>query len=150
MQIILLEKVVNLGNLGDVVNVKNGYARNFLIPVGKAKRATPANLAEFDAKKADYVRKQDAVLANAQDRHAKINDQVFVVSAKAGVDGKLFGSITSFDIVEAVKHSGVEITKAEVSLPNGPLKTIGEFEVSVLLHHDVHAKIKISVTPDAV
>ena len=149
MQIILLEKVVNLGNLGDIVDVKNGYARNFLIPSGKAKRANTANLAEFEAKKAEYVRLQDAVLANAQERHAKINEQVFAVSAKAGVDGKLFGSITSFDIVEAVKQTGVDIKKSEVALPNGPLKTIGEFDVDILLHHDVHAKVKISVTASA-
>ena len=149
MQIILLEKVVNLGNLGDIVDVKNGYARNFLIPSGKAKRANTANLAEFEAKKSEYLRLQDSVLANAQERHAKINEQIFSVSAKAGVDGKLFGSITSFDIVEAVKSSGVEIKKSEVALPNGPLKTIGEFEVDILLHHDVHAKVKINVTADA-
>ena len=149
MQIILLEKVVNLGNLGDIVDVKNGYARNFLIPSGKAKRANAANLAAFEAKKAEYLRLQDAVLANAQERHAKIHEQVFSVSAKAGVDGKLFGSITSFDIVEAVKKSGVDVKKSEVALPNGPLKTIGEFEVDILLHHDVHSKVKINVTADA-
>ena len=149
MKIILLERVANLGSLGDIVEVKNGYARNFLIPFGRAKRANEANLKEFELKRAQYELNQSDILANAQARQARINGQVFVVSAKAGVDGKLFGSITSFDIVEAVNKTGVDIKKSEVTLPNGPLKTIGEFDVSVILHHDVHATIKVSVTSEA-
>ena len=149
MKIILLEKVANLGSLGDIVEVKNGYARNFLIPFCKAKRATSQSLAEFEAKRAEYELSQADVLANAQARQARIDGQVFVVTAKSGVDGKLFGSITSFDIVEAVSKSGVEIKKSEVTLSNGPLKTIGEFDVNIILHHDVHAIIKVSVTPEA-
>jgi len=149
MKVILLEKVANLGNLGDVVEVKNGYARNFLIPKKKAKRATEVNLKEFEAKRAEYEKLQADVLSSAEARHAKINGQVFVISAKAGVDGKLFGSVTSFDIVEAVKKTGVEIKKSEVTLPNGPLKNVGEFDVNVILHHDVHAVVKINVTPEA-
>ena len=149
MKIILLERVANLGSLGDIVEVKNGYARNFLIPFGRAKRANEANLKEFELKRAQYELNQSDILANAQARQARIDGQVFVVSAKAGVDGKLFGSITSFDIVEAVNQTGVDIKKSEVTLPNGPLKTIGEFDVSVILHHDVHATIKVSVTSEA-
>lgn len=149
MKIILLERVANLGNLGDIVEVKNGYARNFLIPFNKARRATANNLAEFEAKRAQYELMQSDILANAQARHSRIDGQVFVVTAKSGVDGKLFGSVTSFDIVEAVNKSGVEIKKSEVTLPNGPLKTVGEFDVNVILHHDVHAVIKVQVTPEA-
>lgn len=149
MKVVLLERVVNLGNLGDIVEVANGYARNFLIPYGKAKRATEANLKEFEKMRAEYERKQADILANATSRHAKIDGQGFVISAKAGVDGKLFGSVTSFDIVEAVNKSGVEIQKSEVRLPNGPLKSIGEFDVDIDLHHDLRAVIKITVTPEA-
>lgn len=148
MKIILLEKVANLGSLGDIVEVKNGFARNFLIPFGKAKRATALSLKEFEAKRAEYELHQSDALASAQARQAKIDGQVFVVSAKAGVDGKLFGSVTSMDIAEAVSKSGIEVKKSEVSLPNGPLKTIGEFEVTVLLHHDVNAVVKINVTSE--
>ena len=150
MKIILLEKVANLGNLGDITEVKNGYARNFLIPFGKAKRATALNLKDFELKRAEYEKNQTDILANAQYRHSKIDGQVFSLSAKAGVDGKLFGSVTSFDIVAAVnKTAGVEIKKSEITLPNGPLKVIGEFDVNVILHHDVLATIKVNVTPEA-
>ena len=149
MKIILLERVANLGDLGDIVEVKNGYARNFLVPSGKAKRATKVNTEEFAAKRAEYELKQTDVLANAKSRFEQINEKSFAVTAKAGVDGKLFGSITSLDIVEAVNKSGVEIKKSEVTLPNGPLKTIGDFEVSVILHHDVHAIVKINVSSEA-
>lgn len=149
MKIILLERVANLGSLGDIVEVKNGYARNFLIPSKKAKRATEENLKEFEAKRTEYEQNQKDVLSQATVRQAKLDGQVFVVNAKAGVDGKLFGSVTSFDIVEAVNKSGVEIKKSEVTLPHGPLKTIGEFDIDVILHHDVHAKIKVNVIPEA-
>lgn len=149
MKVILLEKVANLGNLGDIVEVKNGYARNFLIPAKKAKRATDASVKEFAEKRAEYEKLQSDVLANAEARHAQIHGQVFVINAKAGVDGKLFGSVTAFDIVGAVKKTGVEIKKSEVTLPNGSLKTIGEFDVEVILHHDVHATVKINVMPEA-
>lgn len=148
MKVILLEKVANLGKLGDVVEVKNGFARNFLIPFAKAKRATDANLKEFEVKRAEYELNQSDALASAQARQAKIENQVFIVSAKSGVDGKLFGSVTSMDIVAAINKSGVEIKKSEVALPNGPLKTIGEFDVTIILHHDVQALVKINVTPE--
>ncbi|MEN9945842.1 MAG: hypothetical protein RLZZ293_228 [Pseudomonadota bacterium] len=149
MKIILLEKVANLGNLGSVVEVKNGYARNFLIPQGKAKRATSVSLQEFEARRADYEQKQAEILTNAQSRHEKIDGIVFTIKAKAGVDGKLFGSVTAMDIAEAINNSGVEVKRSEVALPNGPLKTIGEFEVDVLLHHDVQAKVKVNVVSEA-
>ena len=149
MKIILLEDVANLGKIGDIVEVKNGFARNFLIPFGRANRATKENIAHFATKRADYEAKQDQKLSNARSRFEQINEKVFVISAKAGVDGKLFGSVTAFDIAEAVKKSGVEVKKFEITMPNGPLKTIGEFDVNIILHHDVHASVKISVTPDA-
>lgn len=149
MKIILLEKVANLGSLGDIVTVKNGFARNFLIPFSKAKRATDANLKEFELKRADYEKHQAETLKGAEGRHAKINGQSYTISAKSGVDGKLFGSVTSFDIAATVSKSGVEVKKSEVTLPNGPLKTIGEFEITVLLHHDIHAVIKVNVVPEA-
>lgn len=149
MKIILLDRIPNLGNLGDVVAVKNGYARNFLIPQGKAKRATELNLQEFESKRVEYERNQQDILAGAQARHAQINGVVFTINAKAGVDGKLFGSVTSMDITDAIKAIGVEIKRSEIALPYGPLKTIGEFEVDVLLHHDVHSKVKINVVSEA-
>lgn len=149
MKIILLERVANLGTLGDIVEVKNGYARNFLIPQGKAKRATDANLQEFEARRADYERNQADILAGAQSRHEKIDGKVFTIGAKAGVDGKLFGSVTSMDIAEAINAEGVEVKRSEITLPYGPLKTIGEFEVNVILHHDVHSKVKVNVVSAA-
>lgn len=149
MKIILLERVANLGSLGDIVEVKSGYARNFLVPQGKARRATEVNLKEFEARRAEYELNQSDILANAQARHAKIDGVVFTVKAKAGVDGKLFGSVTSMDIAEAINATGVEVKRAEIAMPYGPLKTLGEFEVDVLLHHDVHSKVKVSVVSEA-
>ncbi|HJV06284.1 MAG TPA: 50S ribosomal protein L9 [Chromobacteriaceae bacterium] len=149
MQIILLEKVANLGQLGDVVKVKNGYARNFLIPQGKAKRANEANLKEFEARRAELEAHQAQILADAQARAAKLVDAVVTVAQKAGVDGRLFGSVTNVDIAEAVTASGVEIKRFEVRLPDGPLKAIGEYDIEIALHHDVVAPIKIVVTPEA-
>lgn len=149
MKIVLLEKVVNLGNLGDIVEVANGYARNFLIPFGKAKRANDANLKEFEARRAEYEQKQVAIFGDAEARHAKINGQVYTITAKAGVDGKLFGSVSSFDIADAIKKSGVDVKKSEVRLPNGSLKTVGEFDIDVDLHHDLRAVVKITVIAEA-
>ena len=145
MKIILLERVANLGTLGNIVEVKPGYARNFLIPTGKAKRATAVNLQEFELRRAEYELSQTDILANAQARHARIDGVVFTIMAKSGVDGKLFGSVTSMDISDAIKASGIEVKRAEIALPHGPLKTLGEFEVDVILHHDVRSKIKVSV-----
>lgn len=145
MQIILLERVAGLGNLGDVVTVKNGYARNFLIPTAKAKRATEANLKEFEARRAELEAKQAAILADAKERQAKLEGQTVTIAQKAGVDGRLFGSVTNADIAEAVKASGVEVAKANVRLPEGPLKAVGEYEVEIALHADAVAKIVVAV-----
>lgn len=145
MQIILLERVAGLGNLGDVVTVKNGYARNFLIPTAKAKRATEANLKEFEARRAELEAKQAAILADAQARQAKLDGQTITVAQKAGVDGRLFGSVTNADIAEAIKATGVEVVKANVRLPEGPFKAIGEYDVEVALHADAVATIKLVV-----
>ncbi|AUZ04643.1 MULTISPECIES: 50S ribosomal protein L9 [Vitreoscilla] len=147
MQIILLEKVGNLGGLGDVVTVKNGYARNFLIPTGKARRANAANLAEFEARRAELEAKQAEILAAAQTAQAQIDGKEFTVEQKAGVDGRLFGSVTNADIAEAITAAGVEVARSTVRLPNGPLKAVGEYEVEVALHHDAVATVKIIVAP---
>lgn len=149
MQIILLERIGSLGNLGDVVTVKNGYARNFLIPQGKAKRATEANLEEFKKRRAELEAKQAAVLADAQARQAKLNNQTITIAQKAGVDGRLFGSVTNADIADAIRATGIEAVKANVRLPEGPFKTIGEYEVEIALHTDAVAKIIVAVVAAA-
>ena len=148
MQIILLEKVVNLGVLGDVVKVKDGYARNFLIPQGKAKRATPVNLAEFEKRRADLEKAQSAALASAQEKGARLDGLLIQISQKAGVDGRLFGSVTSIDIVDALKAQGFEIERSMIRLPQGPLKQVGDHDLSVALHSDVVVHIKVTVLGD--
>lgn len=146
MQIILLEKVVNLGNLGDVVRVKNGYARNFLIPQKMAKRATDAALKEFEARRAELEKIQADKLAAAQTVAQRLEGYSVSVTQKAGVDGRLFGSVTNFDVAAALKQAGFEsVEKGMVRLPNGPLKTIGEFPLEVGLHTDVVANITVVV-----
>ena len=149
MQIILLERVAGLGNLGDVVTVKNGYARNFLIPTAKAKRATEANLKEFEERRAELEAKQAAVLADAQARQAKLDGQTITISQKAGVDGRLFGSVTNADIADAIKANGIEVVKANVCLPEGPFKAVGEYTVEVALHADAVATITVVVAAAA-
>jgi len=146
MQIILMDKVVNLGNLGDVVKVKDGYARNFLIPSGRARRATQANMAVFAAQKAELERVAAEKLADAQRRGEKLEGSSVKVSQKAGVDGRLFGSITNADIADALKAQGHDVAKADVRLPDGPLKAIGEYSVVLALHTDVTANITVVVT----
>lgn len=145
MQIILMDKVVNLGNLGDVVKVKDGYARNFLIPTGRARRATQANMEAFAVQKAELERVAAEKLADAQRRGEKLEGFAVTVSQKAGVDGRLFGSITNADIADALKAQGHDVTKAEVRMPEGPFKAIGEYPVVVGLHHDVVANITVTV-----
>jgi large subunit ribosomal protein L9 len=145
MQVILLEKVSNLGQLGDVVKVKDGYGRNFLIPQGKAKRATEANKAEFAVKRAELEKKQAAVLDDATARAQKIAGLMLQMTQKVGVDGRLFGSVTNHDIAEALQAQGHTVTKAEIRMPNGPLKTVGDHPISIALHHDVVADITVSV-----
>ena len=149
MQVILLEKVVNLGNLGDIVKVKDGYGRNFLIPQGKAKRATEANKAEFDARRAELEKQQAEQLVAAQARGEKLAGLTVQITQKAGVDGRLFGSVTNYDIAEAVTKRGFEVSKSEIRMPEGPLKTIGDFPVSIALHHDVVVDITVSVLGEA-
>jgi large subunit ribosomal protein L9 len=145
MQVILMEKVVNLGGLGDVVKVKDGYARNFLIPQGKAKRATPENLAEFEQRRAELEKAQADQLAAAQARAQALEGLAVQISRKAGVDGRLFGSVTTHDIVDALAALGHEVERAAVRLPQGPLKGIGEHAVELALHSDVLAQITVSV-----
>lgn len=149
MQVILLEKLAKLGQLGDVVKVKDGYGRNYLIPQKKAKRATPANMAEFEAKRAELEKAQAEVLAQAQARGEKINGITVQIAQKAGVDGRLFGSVTTGDISEALKAQGLEVAKSEVRLPDGPLKQVGDFPVNLSLHTDVTASITVSVVAAA-
>jgi len=149
MQIILLEKVVNLGQLGDVVKVKDGYARNFLIPKGKAKRANAANLAEFEQRRAELEKAQVAALAAATAKAEKLEGLMVQISQKAGVDGRLFGSVTNHDIADALKAQGIEIEKGDIRMPLGPLKQIGDHPLVVDLHSDVHATITVSVLGEA-
>ena len=139
MQIILLDKVVNLGNLGEIVKVKDGYARNFLIPSGRARRATEAAKAEFEVKRAELEKAAAAKLAEAQGLGEKLAGTAIKLTQKAGVDGRLFGSVTNFDIAEELNK------KAQVRMPNGPIKTIGDSTVSVALHTDVVVDITVSV-----
>jgi large subunit ribosomal protein L9 len=145
MQIILLEKVVNLGNLGDVVRVKDGYARNFLIPKGKAKRATTASIAEFEAKRVELERVAGEKLVAAQAEGAKLDGLMVQITTKAGVDGRLFGSVTNADIAEAISAQGFEVNKAAVRMPEGPIKTIGDSVVQIALHTDVVVNVTVSV-----
>jgi large subunit ribosomal protein L9 len=145
MQIILMEKVVNLGQLGDVVKVKNGYARNFLIPQGKAKRATQAAIAEFEAKRVELEKTQADILAAAQARAAKLEGLMLQITQKAGVDGKLFGSVTNADIEDALKAQGFEVERSMIRMPQGSLKQVGDHPVTVVLHTDVAAHIVVSV-----
>jgi large subunit ribosomal protein L9 len=149
MQVILMEKVVNLGQLGDVVKVKNGYARNYLIPTGRAKRATEAAVAEFAARRAELEAAEAAKLADAQARAEKLNGVTVQIEQMAGVDGKLFGSVTNADIVAALAKQGFTVEKSQVRLPGGPVKQTGEFAVEVALHADVVANLNLSVVPTA-
>ena len=149
MQVILLEKVINVGNLGDVVKVKDGYARNFLIPQKMARRATSSAVAEFEAKRAELEKAAAEKLAAAQAPGDKLNGMTVTISQKAGVDGRLFGSVTNFDIAEALSKQGFPVEKSAVRLPTGPLKTTGEFPISVALHTDVVSEITIAVVGEA-
>jgi large subunit ribosomal protein L9 len=145
MQVILMEKVANLGELGDVVKVKDGFARNYLIPQGKAKRATEANLKAFESRRADLEKAQAETLAKAKERGAKLEGLTIQITQKAGPDGRLFGSVTNYDIVEALQKQGHEIERANVRMPQGPLKQVGDFPIQVALHTDVTSTITVSV-----
>ncbi|MCG5073852.1 50S ribosomal protein L9 [Paraburkholderia tagetis] len=145
MQIILLEKVVNLGNLGDIVKVKDGYARNFLIPNKQARRATKDAIAEFEVRRAELEKAAAAKLAAAQAEGEKLNGLTVQIGQKAGVDGRLFGSVTNADIAVALGKVGFAVEKAQVRLPEGPLKMVGDHPVQVSLHTDVLVDVTVSV-----
>ena len=145
MQVILLEKVANLGELGAVVKVKDGFARNFLIPQGKAKRATPENLKAFEARRAELEKAQNETLAKAKERGEKLEGLTLKITQKAGVDGRLFGSVTNYDIVEALEKLGHEVERSQIRMPQGPLKQVGEYPLTIALHTDVTATITVSV-----
>lgn len=145
MQVILMEKVANLGNLGEVVKVKEGYARNFLIPKGKAKRATGDNLKAFEVRRAELEVAQAKVLSHAQERAEKLDGLTVQITQKAGVDGRLFGSVTNFDIVAALKAQGFEVERSQVRMPAGPLKQVGDTQIAIALHTDVIVHITVSV-----
>ncbi len=150
MQIILLEKIANVGNLGDVVKVKNGYARNFLIPQGKAKRATAENLKLIEAKRAELEAAAGAKLAAAQAVAEKLEGLVVKITQKAGVDGRLFGSVTNVDVVEALKAQGIAVEKAMIRMPEGTLKHVGDFPLTVAPHTDLVANITVTVVGETV
>ncbi|MGH8742692.1 MAG: 50S ribosomal protein L9 [Burkholderiales bacterium] len=145
MQVILLEKIANLGKLGDVVKVKKGFARNFLIPQGKARRATPENIKEIEIRRAELEKAENEILAKAQEQAAKLEGLMVQIAQKAGVDGKLFGSVTNVDIAEALQKQAFSIQKAQIRMPHGPLKQVGDYAITVELHIDVTASITISV-----
>ena len=149
MKLILLQKVVNLGGLGDKVDVKPGYGRNFLVPYGKAVPATAANVAAFEAKRAEYEAKADAVLAAAQARLAGLEGAEVTITANASTEGKLFGSVGARDIAEAFTAAGHKLEKSEVIMSDGAIRRTGEFEVTVHLHADVETKVKVIVAPEA-
>lgn len=148
MQVILLEKVANLGQLGDVVKVKDGFARNYLIPHGKARRATPENLAEFEKRRAELEKVQSDALAAAQEKASRLDGLSIQIPQKAGVDGKLFGSVTNFDVAEALAKQGFEVSKAAIRMPQGPLKNVGEHALKVALHTDVVVTVNVAVIPE--
>ncbi len=145
MQVILLEKVLNLGNLGDVVKVKDGYARNFLIPTKAARRATEAAIKEFEARRAELEKAAAEKLAAAQALAEKMNGRTVHITQKAGVDGRLFGSVTNADVADALNRIDFKVVKAQVRLTSGPIKTVGEHTVTVVPHTDVAAEVKVVV-----
>lgn len=148
MEVILLENVANLGSLGDKVTVKSGYGRNFLIPQHKAVPATKENLAEFEERRAELQKEAEAQLARAQQRAAGINDLTIELATKAGEEGKLFGSITVRDIADAATEKGVEIDRSEVRLPDGPLRSLGDYEVDIQVHPEVAAVLKVNIVAE--
>ena len=145
MEIILLEKIINLGELGDIVNVKDGYGRNFLIPQGKAKRATESNKAEFEIKRVEIEKQQAALLKVAQKRAKDLDGFVLEIKQKSGVDGKLFGSVTNVDITEAINNAGHEVVKSEIRMPEGPIKNTGDYMITLTLHQEANVEIKVTV-----
>ncbi|MEH6420549.1 50S ribosomal protein L9 [Pseudomonas sp. CGJS7] len=149
MQLILLQKVTNLGNLGDKVNVKPGYGRNFLVPQGKAVPATATNLAEFETRRAEYEAKAKAQLDGAEGRKAKLEGATVTVHANAATEGKLYGSVTPRDIAEALTKAGYPVEKSEVIMGEGPIRRTGEYDVLIHLHADVEITVKVTVAGEA-
>ncbi|MDA9211319.1 50S ribosomal protein L9 [Methylophilaceae bacterium] len=145
MEIILLEKIINLGELGEIVNVKDGYGRNFLIPQGKAKRATESNKAEFEVKRVEIEKQQAALLKSAQKRSKALDGIVLEIKQKSGMDGKLFGSVSNVDIVEALVNKGHEVVKSEIRMPDGPIKNAGEHIINLNLHQEINVEINVNV-----
>jgi large subunit ribosomal protein L9 len=145
MQVILMEKLANLGDLGEVVKVKDGYARNYLIPHGKAKRATEANIKAFEARRVELEKAQADALGRAQQRGAKLDGLTVQIVQKAGVDGRLFGSVTNYDIVEALTKQGHEVERSQVRMPDGPLKQVGDYKLQIALHPDVIVAVNVAV-----
>lgn len=145
MQVILLEKVANLGDLGEVVKVKDGFARNFLIPQGKAKRATEANLKAFESRRTELEQAQSDTLVKSQERGAKLDGHTLQIVQKAGVDGRLFGSVTNYDIVEVLKAQGHEVERSMIRMPAGPIKQVGDYRLQIQLHTDVVVTVNVSV-----
>ena len=145
MQVILMEKLANLGDLGEVVRVKDGYARNYLIPHGKAKRATEANIKAFEARRVELEKAQADALGRAQERGAKLDGLTVQIVQKASVDGRLFGSVTNYDIVEALTKQGHEVERSQVRMPDGPLKQVGDYKLQIALHPDVIVAVNVAV-----
>ena len=148
MEVILLSKVENLGALGDKVNVKSGYARNYLIPQGKAKFATAENIAEFEARRAELEAQAAQVLSSAEERKAKLDGITITIAAKESSEGKLFGSVGNIDVLEALKENGHEVEKREIRMPEGAFRNIGDYQVDLHLHTDVNATITINIIPE--
>ena len=148
MQIILMEQVQNLGRLGDIVKVKEGYARNYLIPQGKAKRATKENVAEFEQRRAELEAQQAKILAEAKERCARIDGITVQITQKAGADGRLFGSVTHYDIADALQALGHEVPKNIIQMPGGPLKQVSDYQITIDFHADAIATITVSVVAE--
>ena len=148
MQIILLEQVQHLGRLGEIVKVKEGYARNYLIPQGKAKRATDANIAEFENRRAELEAQQETVLAEAKERATKVDGLTLEIIQKAGVDGRLFGSVTHYDIAASLQAQGHEVPKNIIQMPGGPLKRVGDYPITIYFHADAVATVNVSVVAE--
>lgn len=148
MEVILLEKIANLGELGSIVNVRSGYGRNYLVPQGKAKMATKENVVEFEQLRAELEQAAAEAVAAAEARRAQLEEIVLTIPAKTGGEGKLFGSVSNIEIADAINAAGVEVERREIRMPDGPLRQIGEYEIGIHLHSDVDATIKVIVEED--
>ncbi|MDM8569324.1 50S ribosomal protein L9 [Thiotrichales bacterium HSG1] len=145
MEVILLEKIKHLGNLGDKAIVKSGYARNYLVPQNKAVLATPSNLADFESRRSEFEKAQQTVIQSAQERADQLKEIIVEIAGKVGVEGKLFGSVGSADIAQAITEGGIPINKQEIRLPNGPIRQVGEYDIKVHLHQEVDSFVTVQV-----